>query len=107
MGYRGKVVEREQARLLRSDGMTMLAIARQLSVSKSSVSLWTRDVDFVRRPRVRARRRGPNALQLRKQAEIDRLHAEGIARIGQLSEREFLVAGARSTPAEAARGIAR
>jgi len=46
------------------------------------------------RPRVdRGRRRAPNALQRRKQAEIDRLLAEGRQRVGRLSEREFLVAG--------------
>ena len=41
----------------------------------------------------RGRRREPNALQRRRQAEIDRLVEEGRARIGRLSEREFLVAG--------------
>src|SRR5215216_355681 len=35
----------------------------------------------------------PNALQRRRQAEIDRLVEEGRARVGRLSEREFLVAG--------------
>jgi hypothetical protein len=51
-------------------------------------------VDFVPRPRIdRGRRRAPNALQRRKQAEIDRLLAEGRARVGRLSEREFLMAG--------------
>jgi hypothetical protein len=38
-----------------------------------------------------ARRRAPNALQCRKQA--DGLLEQGLARIGRLSEREFLVAG--------------
>ncbi len=45
-------------------------------------------------PRVtRGRRRDPKALQRRKQGEIDRLLEEGRARIGRLSDREFLVAG--------------
>lgn len=35
----------------------------------------------------------PNALQRAKQAQIDELLAEGRARIGTLTEREFLVAG--------------
>ena len=63
-------------------------------MSKSSVSLWVRDVPF--EPRlgpVRGRRRAPNALQRQRQAEIDRLVAEGRERIGRLSEREFLVSG--------------
>jgi hypothetical protein len=51
-------------------------------------------VEFTPSPRVvRGRRRAPNALQRRKQAEIDRLVEEGRSRIGRLSEREFLVAG--------------
>jgi len=94
MGYRGKLAEREQARRLRATGLPMADIAARLGVSKSSVSLWVRDVPFEARPRpTRGRRRGPNALQRRKQAEIARLLAEGRDRVGRLSEREFLVAG--------------
>jgi hypothetical protein len=94
MGYRGKLTERQQARRLRRGGLPLAEIAARLGVSKSSVSLWVRDVEFTPLPRVtRGRRRAPNALQRRKQAEIDRLVAEGRARIGRLSEREFLVAG--------------
>jgi hypothetical protein len=51
-------------------------------VSKSSVSLWVRDVSF--EPRlgpVRRRRRAPNAVQRRRQAEIDRLVEEGRERM--------------------------
>jgi len=93
MGYRGKLAERQQARLLRGAGLPLAEIAA-LGVSKSSVSVWVRDVEFEPLPGpVRGRRRAPNALQRRRQAEIDRLLAEGRARIGRLSEREFLVAG--------------
>ena len=94
MGYRGKLAERAQARRLRATGLPLADIATRLGVSKSSVSLWVRDVAFEPRPRVdRGRRRAPNTLQRRKQAEIDRLLAEGRDRVGRLSEREFLVAG--------------
>jgi hypothetical protein len=95
MGYRGKVVERQQARQLRRTGLPLAEIAVRVGVSKSSVSLWVRDVEFspAERP-VRGRRRHPNALQRRKQGEIERLLEEGRVRIGQLTEREFLVAGA-------------
>ena len=42
-----KAIEREQARRLRrEEGMAIGAIARQLGVSKSSVSLWVRDVEL-------------------------------------------------------------
>ncbi len=94
MGYRGKLAERRQARQLRRTGLPLSEIALRVGVSKSSVSLWVRDVEFEPRPPVtRGRRRAPNALQRRKQAEIDRLVEEGRSRIGRLSEREFLVAG--------------
>jgi hypothetical protein len=94
MGYRGKLAEQQQARCLRRTGLPLAEIAAHLGVAKSSVSLWVRDVEFSPLPRPpRGRRRDPNALQLRKRAEIDRLVEEGRARIGRLSEREFLVAG--------------
>ena len=94
MGYRGKLAERRQARQLRRTGLPLSEIALRVGVSKSSVSLWVRDVEFEPRPPItRGRRRAPNALQRRKQAEIDRLVEEGRSRIGRLSEREFLVAG--------------
>ena len=46
MGYRGKVAEQTKARELRACGMTLADIAADLAVSKSSVSLWVRDVEF-------------------------------------------------------------
>ncbi|MDP9207773.1 MAG: hypothetical protein M3O65_04610, partial [Actinomycetota bacterium] len=94
MGYRGKLAEQQQARQLRRTGLPLAEIAAHLGVAKSSVSLWVRDVEFSPLPRPpRGRRRDPNALQRRKRAEIDRLVEEGRARIGRLSDREFLVAG--------------
>jgi len=80
--------------VLRAAGLTMPEIAGRLGVSKPSVSLWVRDVPFEGRPgRTGARRRGPNALQRRKEAEIEELRASGRSRIGELSDREFPVAG--------------
>jgi Helix-turn-helix domain len=105
MGYRGKLAEREQARRLRATGLPMAEIAARLGVSKSSISLWVRDVPFEPRPGpARGRRRSPNALQQRKQAEIDRLLAEGRDRVGRLSEREFLVAGIALYAGEGSKG---
>ena len=91
MGYRGKLAERQQARQLRRTGLPLAEIAARLGVSKSSVSLWVRDVEFDPPP-PRGRRRAPNALQRR--AGRDRPAGRGgPGRIGRLSEREFLVAG--------------
>ena len=105
MGYRGKVEEQNRARGLRAQAWTLGEIAEELGVSKSSVSLWVRDVRFDEaaadeRSRTRheagatrARQRGPNVLQRRKQAEIDEGHRDGLARVGRLSDRDLLIAG--------------
>jgi hypothetical protein len=94
MGYRGKVHEQEQARAMRAEAYTLLEIADALGVSKSSVSLWVRDVAFEPKPRRTGRRRAPNKLQIAKQAEIDEMLQWGRDRIAQLSEDAFLAAGA-------------
>ena len=103
MGCRGKTAEQEEARRLRATGMTMPDIAARLGVSRSSVSAWTRDVEFEPGPRRRARKRGPNVLQRRKQAEIEEMLEEGRRRIGELTEKEFLVAGAALYAGEGAK----
>jgi AraC-like DNA-binding protein len=61
MGYGGKVTERHRARELRAEAWTLKDIAAELGVSKSSVSLWVRDVDFVPTRDVERARRGPAA----------------------------------------------
>ncbi|HUG84890.1 MAG TPA: hypothetical protein VMM13_10010, partial [Euzebya sp.] len=94
MGYRGKVVERQRARELRADGRTLQAIADELGVAKASVSVWVRDVVFTPRPRQRSQRRAPNKLQRRKQAEIAEGLRWGREQIGDLSDRDLLIAGA-------------
>lgn len=93
MGYRGKLVEQDEARRLRAAGLTMPEIAERLGVSKGSVSLWTRDVPIDPRPRRLPVKRGPNALEQAKSAEIAAMGAEGRNRIGRLDDRDLLVAG--------------
>jgi transcriptional regulator with XRE-family HTH domain len=102
MGYRGKVVEQARARELRAQAWTLNEIAAELGVSKSSVSLWVRDVPFDEAVRARraganrnrgAQSRRPSRLALDKQAEIEHLLAQGRVCVGELSERDFLVAG--------------
>jgi len=106
MGYRGKTREQDEARRLRTEGMTMPAIAERLGVSRSSVSLWTRAVPFTPRPewgRYDRAARGPNALQRRKAEEIAHLRADGLERVGGLSERDLLIAGAMLYSGEGAK----
>jgi len=93
MGYRGKVYERHQARTLRAAGHTLLDIADRLNVSKSSVSLWVRDVPFTPSPRRTGPHRRPHPFHERRLAEIAEMDAAGRERIGTLSDAAFLAAG--------------
>ena len=94
MGYGGKIDERRQARELRAQSWTLLDIARELGVSKSSVSVWVRDVEFVPKPRNRGHSsHKPHPLTVKKQAEIERCRVEAAATIGQLTDRDILVYG--------------
>jgi hypothetical protein len=93
LGYRGKVVEQEGARELRAQGKTLAEIAVALGVSKSSVSLWVRDVEFTPSPRRSGPQRRPNKLHDAKLRQIEELDREGIDRIGTLTHEAFLAAG--------------
>ncbi len=94
MGYGGKVTEQQRARELRAQAWTLQEIAVELGVSKSSVSLWVRDVEFTPRPRNRGHpSMKPHPLHVARLADIERCRVEGAARIGQLSDREFVVLG--------------
>jgi hypothetical protein len=105
MGYRGQIEKQNQARDLRAQGWTLTEICEEVGCSKASASLWCRDVeiddevlDARRRQRFLAgnegaRRRGPNKLQRRKQAEIEEMQEAGRATVGSLSERDLMIAG--------------
>ena len=71
MGYRGKLEEQERARVMRAEGMTLLDIATRLGVSKSSVSLWVRDVDFTPSPRRYGAQRRPHPAHTAKLRQIE------------------------------------
>lgn len=65
---RAKVAEREEARRLRAEGMSVKRIAAQVGVSVSSVSVWVRDLDVPRaaapkRRRKLGRSRGPEVVE--------------------------------------------
>jgi transcriptional regulator with XRE-family HTH domain len=93
VGYRGKTVEQLRARELRAQAWTLQEIADELGVSRSSVSVWVRDVVFEPKPRQRPIFRNPSSLHLKKLAEIESADAWGRERIGTLTEDAFLAAG--------------
>jgi predicted transcriptional regulator len=91
---------RLRARELRESGLTYPAIAAQLGVSKSSVSLWVRDLpapERVRRFSHRARQMGRaywEVENVRRDAARERTKAEAAQQVGLLSVREVLLVGA-------------
>jgi len=94
MGYGGKLHEQHRARELRAEAWTLAEIAAELGVSKASVSVWVRDVEFVPRARNRGHRSTkPHPAHVAKLAEIESSDRWAAAAIGALSDREFLVMG--------------
>jgi Putative ATPase subunit of terminase (gpP-like). len=90
MGYRGKVEERQRARELRAQSWTLQEIATELGVARSTVSVWVRDVDYDPRPRTGGHPPGPeHPMRLRRLAELDRCHQEGLAWVGALDARDL------------------
>jgi hypothetical protein len=93
MGYRGKVKEQEKARVLRAQNRTLADIARTLGVSKSSVSIWVRDVPFTPTLRLRGPHRHPHPAHEAKLRQIEELNQSGLERIGALRDEALFVAG--------------
>jgi hypothetical protein len=93
MGYRGKVELQEKARLMRAESRTLQDIATTLGVSKSSVSLWVRDVAFEPGPRQPSLNRRLHPQHVAKIAQIADCNRAGIERVGVMSEEAFFAAG--------------
>lgn len=77
-------------------------IAAEVGVSRSSVSLWTRDVEVTPGPR-RVRPDRPNRLRDQRLAEVAAMDRWGSDRLGALSEQAFLAAGAALYAGEGAK----
>ena len=73
----GKLEEQARARELRAEGKLLADIATELGVSKSSVSVWVRDVDFTPSKRRYGPQRRPNRLHDEKLRQIEELNREG------------------------------
>jgi hypothetical protein len=104
MGYRGKQEDQDKARRMRADGRTLADIASTLGVSKSSVSLWVRDVEFTPSRRRTGAQRRPHPFHERKLAEIAELDQWGRDRLGSLTDDAFLAAGVALYAGEGAKG---
>jgi hypothetical protein len=88
---------RERARELRTQGLSYNEIVAQLGVSKSSVSLRVRDLPCPERFRYVHNERRVEGLRKYNEARSARLAAESeaaAAELGELTDRELLIAGA-------------
>ena len=99
---------REKARELRLQGMTYDQIQVELGCSKSSISLWVRDLPKPERKRSREEsaaiaRRGWEPTLRRREAERVETKARASAEVGALSDRELLLLGAALYWAEGAK----
>ena len=89
---------------MRAENMTLADIAATLGVSKSSVSLWVRDVPFTPSKRRYGPQRRSHPAHTAKLRQIEELNQLGIKRIGTLGEEAFLVAGLALYAGEGSKG---
>jgi hypothetical protein len=88
---------RDQARALRTQGLSYNEIVAQLGVAKSSVSLWVRDIPCPERFAYVHSERRKEGLRKFNEAETVRKAAQtqaAASEIGDLTDREILIAGA-------------
>lgn len=93
-----KYKEKQQARQLRREGVTIPKIAETVGAAKSTVSLWVRDIRLTQEQLDRIKSKGQQqAANKNKQERIERqkkLQQEGRGRIGNIkSDRELLLVG--------------
>ncbi len=115
MGYAGKLELRFKARALRKRGMSIKDIEKKLSVSRSSVSLWVRDVKLTKKQlrklylnkRTGAMRGSYVATMNKIRAKeelVEKLKKEGEKEIGRLPKRDRFIAGVAMYFAEGSKG---
>lgn len=104
MGYRGKVALQLKARELRQKGYSVKQIEKELGVSRSSVSIWCRDVKLseaqlkkLYTSKLKGGLKGSYIAsqnkQNRRKSEIKKLRREGIKQIGVVGDRDLFIAG--------------
>jgi len=104
MGYAGKLELKLKAKKLRKEGLSVKEIQKRLKVSRSSVSLWVRDIKLNKKQIEKLylnKKTGAlkgsiiaamNKIQAREEL-TQRLMKEGIKDVGKLSKRDRFIAG--------------
>lgn len=118
MGYVGKLDLKSKAQELRRQGWSVQAIEKKLKVSRSSVSLWVRDVKLTKKQLERLylnKKTGQlkgsiiaamNKIKAREEL-TKKLMKQGKKELGQLSKRDEFVAGVAMYFAEGDKSIER
>lgn len=99
-----KFKERIKARQLRLDGDSINEISRKLSLSKSTVSYWCKDIQLLPQQienlvkkqisgSYRGRLKAAEKKRFNRLKDIEQLKCSGKKEIGNLNKREFLMAG--------------
>ncbi len=99
-----KSKEKIKARRLRKEGESIKEIAKMLSVSSSSVSLWCRDVELSANQKQKLKDRQVNPTYWKRQEyyskkkrefdkKVFKIKQEGIKSIGKLSKRDIFLIG--------------
>jgi len=104
MGYAGKLELKLKAKSLRKKGLSIKEIQKELKVSKSSVSLWVRDIQLSRKQlerlylnkktgALRGSIIGAKKKQRKREELTRRLITEGKEEVGDISSRDRFIAG--------------
>jgi hypothetical protein len=115
MGYAGYLELKQKARELRKKGISVREIHNRLNVSKSSASIWTRDIKLTKKQllklyknRINGRIKGSYINAKKQQAERIRktseLHRIGMQEVGKLSKRDKFIIGIALYSGEGTKG---
>ena len=99
-----KIIEKIKAQELRQKGWSINEIAQKLNISKSTTSVWCRDISLtpIQIQRLvekqtsksyKGRLKGLEKIRQKRLQEVKFLRKEGIKEIKKLNKKEFLIAG--------------
>jgi len=104
MGYAGKLSEKLLAQKLRKKGYSYKEILKRINVSKSTISLWCRDIALSPTQALRLSKKklqgaakgriiGAKKQQQRRLAETKELLKKGRSEVGRMTKRDRFIAG--------------
>lgn len=116
MGYAGKLEEKRKARKLRKKGFSYGEILKKVNVSKSTLSIWCRDIVLTEKQieklckraadcRFRSREVLGKKMRAERKERIRKLMKQGKQDVGRLSSRERFIAGVALYAGDGSKGF--